>query len=135
MDWSDRMNAAISYIEDNLAGEIDFNEAAKKACSVVDECVGEVVNAIISKNGVALITADHGNSENMLDYNTNEPMTSHTTNFVWFSLVSKRADLQKDKIWLKSSAGKLADVIPTLIEIMGLEKPKEMTGESLIERF
>ena len=73
-----------------------------------------------------LITADHGNSEQMVDYETGEPFTSHTTNSVPLILVGK------DNVVLKE--GKLADLAPTMLDIMGLEKPEEMTGESLIEK-
>jgi 2,3-bisphosphoglycerate-independent phosphoglycerate mutase len=125
----------LNFANPDMVGHTGIFEAAKKACEAVDQCVGEVVDAILKKNGVVLLTADHGNSEMMLDYTTNAPMTAHTTNLVWFTLISNRPDLQKNNIWLKSTGGKLADVIPTLIDIMGLEKPSEMTGENLIERF
>ena len=75
------------------------------------------------KEGVVLITADHGNSEQMIDYATGEPHTAHTTNVVPLILVGRDIKLRE---------GKLADLAPTMLEIMGIEKPKEMTGESLI---
>jgi 2,3-bisphosphoglycerate-independent phosphoglycerate mutase len=125
----------LNFANPDMVGHTGVFEAARKACEVVDQCVGEVTDAILAKNGVVLLTADHGNAETMIDYTTNSPMTAHTTNLVWLSIISKRPDLQKGKISLKSTGGNLADVIPTLIEIMGLEKPKEMTGNSLIQRL
>ena len=133
---SDKYDVIIlNFANPDMVGHTGIFEAAKKACETVDQCVGEVVNSILKKNGVILLTSDHGNSEMMLDYTTNSVMTAHTTSLVWFTIISNRPDLQKNKIWLKSTGGKLADVIPTLIDIMSLEKPSEMTGENLIERF
>lgn len=87
---------------------------------------GKVVELVKQKGGVLLITADHGNSEQMIDYKTGEPHTAHTTNPVPLILVGM------DNVSLKT--GKLADLTPTMLDIMGLEKPEEMTGESLIVR-
>jgi len=125
----------LNYANPDMVGHTGVYEAAVKACSVVDECVGDVVNVALEMDGVAFVTADHGNAEQMIDYNTNKPMTSHTTNLVWFSLISKRPELQKGKISLKATGGRLADVIPTMMDIMGLEKPLEMEGLSLIEKL
>jgi len=125
----------LNFANPDMVGHTGVFDAAKKACEVVDECVGEVVNEILKKDGVVLLTSDHGNAEQMIDYNTNSVMTAHTTNLVWFTLISNRKNLQKTNISLKSTGGKLADVIPTLIEIMGMEEPKEMTGISLIEKL
>ncbi len=125
----------LNFANPDMVGHTGIFDAAKKACEAVDQCVGEVVDSILKKSGVVLLTADHGNSEMMLDYTTNITMTAHTTSLVWFTLISNNPELQKNKIWLKPTGGKLADVIPTMIDIMGFEKPSEMTGESLIERF
>ena len=87
---------------------------------------GEVVEAIEKNKDVMLITADHGNVEQMVNYKTGEPHTAHTTNKVPLILVGvEGAELKK---------GKLADIAPTMLDVMGLDKPKEMTGESLIVR-
>ena len=83
-----------------------------------------VVEAIKNNGGVMLITADHGNAEQMLDYKTGEPHTAHTTNPVPLILVGKEN--------VKLKEGKLADLAPTMLQLMGLEKPEEMTGESII---
>ena len=80
------------------------------------------------KKGNLLITADHGNAEQMIDYTTGEPHTAHTTNPVPLILVTDNKDLK-----LKSD-GKLADLAPTMLDLMNLEKPEEMTGESLLDR-
>lgn len=85
---------------------------------------GKVVEAVNDEEGVLLITADHGNAEQMVDYKTGEPHTAHTTNPVPLILVGMENAKLKE--------GKLADLAPTMLEIMGLEKPQEMTGESII---
>ena len=103
----------------------DFN-AAVKAVSVVDENVEKVVNKILELNGSAIITADHGNADKMCD-ECGAPFTAHTTNLVPFILVGK--DLKDKKLALN---GKLCDIAPTLLDVMGLEIPAEMSGKSLI---
>ncbi len=85
---------------------------------------GKIINALSKHNGKALITADHGNAEQMIDYKTGEPFTSHTTNPVPIILYGMEDVRIKD--------GKLADLAPTMLDMMGLEKPGEMTGESLL---
>ena len=109
-----------------MVGHTGNQEAAEKAIETVDECVGKIVDALSKHNGKALITADHGNSEQMIDYKTGEPFTSHTTNPVPLILYGM------DDVKLKN--GKLADLAPTMLDMMGLEKPAEMTGESLLVR-
>ena len=101
-------------------------EAAEKAIEAVDTAVGKVIKAIEETNGYAFICADHGNAEQMVDYTNGEAFTAHTTNPVPFVLVN-----YKEGVTLKEG-GKLADIAPTLIEMMGMEKPAEMTGESLL---
>ena len=123
---SKKYNAIIlNYANPDMVGHTGNLEAAIKAIETIDECVGKVVEAIEEINGVLLITADHGNAEQMIDYKTGEPHTAHTTNPVPLVLVGM------NDISLKT--GKLADLAPTMLDIMGLEKPEEMTGESLIE--
>ena len=80
---------------------------------------------MLAHDGTMLITADHGNSEQMIDYATGEPHTAHTTNPVPLVLIGKQAKLKE---------GRLADLAPTMLDLMNLEKPAEMTGESLIEK-
>jgi len=114
----------LNYANPDMVGHTGNLEAAIKAIETVDTCVGRVVEALEKVQGVALITADHGNSEQMIDYTTGEPHTAHTTNDVPLILVGKQAKLK---------SGRLADLAPTMLDIMGIEKPAEMTGESLIE--
>ena len=116
----------LNYANPDMVGHTGSLEAAIKAIEKIDGCVQRVVDAIKEQNGVLLITADHGNAEQMIDEATGEPHTAHTTNPVPLILVGK------DNVRLKE--GRLADLAPTMLEIMGLEKPQEMTGESLIEK-
>ena len=114
----------LNYANPDMVGHTGSLEAAINAVEAVDECVGKVVEAIKANEGVMLITADHGNAEQMLDYKTGEPHTAHTTNPVPLILVGRED--------VKLREGKLADLAPTMLELMGLEKPEEMTGESII---
>jgi 2,3-bisphosphoglycerate-independent phosphoglycerate mutase len=94
----------------------------------VDACVGRAVEAVKSVDGTMFICADHGNAEQLKDYTTGNPHTAHTTNPVPFILVNgpEGATLRE--------GGCLADIVPTLIDVMGMEQPKEMTGKSLLVR-
>jgi len=116
----------LNYANPDMVGHTGNLEAAVKAIETIDSCVERVVNAVEEQNGVLLITADHGNAEQMVDYTTGEPHTAHTTNPVPLILVGM------DNVKLNS--GKLADLAPTMLDIMGLEKPEEMTGSSLLIR-
>ena len=116
----------LNFANPDMVGHTGNLEAAEKAIEAVDECVGKIIDALNKHNGVALITADHGNAEQMIDYKTGEPFTSHTTNPVPLILYGMEDVKIKD--------GKLADLAPTMLDIMNLEKPKEMTGESLLIR-
>ncbi len=128
----ERINAGgYSFILMNLAngdmvGHTGVLEAAIKACEFVDRAVGMVVEAALKRGWAVIITADHGNAEQMIDRTTHSPHTAHTTNPVPFILV----DDERKGIKLKSGGG-LEDVAPTVLKIMGLEKPVEMTGEPL----
>jgi len=116
----------LNFANPDMVGHTGVMEAAVAAIEAVDECVGKVVDAIKAQNGVALITADHGNSEQMIDYDTGGPFTAHTTNEVPLIGVGLGD--------LKLKSGRLSDLTPTMLDIMGVEKPKEMTGSSLIAR-
>ena len=123
---SQKYNAIIlNYANPDMVGHTGSLDAAIKAIETIDECVGKVVEAILNNDGTLLITADHGNSEQMIDYKTGEPHTAHTTNPVPIILVSN-----DNKYKIKT--GRLADLAPTLLELMNIEKPKEMTGNSLL---
>ena len=116
----------LNYANPDMVGHTGSLEAAVKAVETIDGCVARVVEAIEKQNGILIITADHGNAEQMVDYKTGEPQTAHTTNPVPLILVGLEG--------IKLKEGKLADLAPTMLDIMGLEKPEEMTGESLIEK-
>ena len=118
----------LNYANTDMVGHTGSLEAAMKAVETVDECVGKVVELVEEKQGNILITADHGNAEQMIDYSTGEPHTAHTTNPVPFILVTS-----DDTLKLKAG-GKLADLAPTMLDLMNLKKPEEMTGESLLDR-
>ncbi len=115
-----------NFANPDMVGHTGVEEAAVKAIEAVDECVGKVVAALKNAGGQMFICADHGNAEQMIDYETGEPWTAHTTNPVPFILVNA------DPAYKLREGGRLCDIIPTLIELMGEEKPKEMTGESLL---
>jgi len=115
----------LNFANADMVGHTGVFDAAKKAIEAVDECIGKVVSAILEQDGVALITADHGNAERMIDEITGEPYTAHTTNIVPLIAVG----LEKGKT-LKE--GSLRDLAPTMLELMGIDKPAEMTGYSLI---
>ncbi len=116
----------INFANPDMVGHTGVQEAAIKAVEAVDECVGKAVEAIMEVDGVMFICADHGNAEQLVDYETGEPFTAHTTNPVPFILVN-----YKEGVGLREG-GCLADIVPTLIEIMGKEQPVEMTGKSLL---
>jgi len=115
----------INFANPDMVGHTGVFEAAKKAVEVVDECIGKIVDKILAKDGVVCITADHGNAEMMTDIITGKTMTSHTTDPVPFIYVSREPKPLRDK-------GILADIAPTLLQVMGVEVPEEMTGKSLI---
>ncbi len=116
----------INFANPDMVGHTGVQAAAIKAVETVDSCVGRAVEAIREVGGVMFICADHGNAEQLLDYETGEPFTAHTTNPVPFILVN---DKKGRKL---REGGCLADIVPTLIELMGKEQPVEMTGKSLL---
>lgn len=115
-----------NFANPDMVGHTGNMDAAVSAIEAVDAAVGKVITAIEETNGYAFICADHGNAEQMKDYETNGAFTAHTVNPVPFVLVN-----YKEGVTLKEG-GKLADIAPTLIEMMGMEKPAEMDGESLL---
>lgn len=116
----------INFANPDMVGHTGIEPAAIKAIETVDACVGRAVDAIKEVDGVMFICADHGNAEQLVDYVTGEPFTAHTINPVPFILVNA------DPSYRLREGGCLADIAPTLIELMGLEQPKEMTGKTLI---
>lgn len=117
----------MNFANPDMVGHTGIVDAAVAACRAVDECLGEVIKVAKEKNAVLAVTADHGNVEQLWDYENNQPHTAHTLNPVPFIIVNK-------DVKLKEKTGKLADIAPTLLDIMGIEIPAEMTGESLIAR-
>ena len=112
----------LNFANCDMVGHTGIYEAACKAVTTVDECVAKVVEATSKMGGISLITADHGNAERMIDTD-GEPFTAHTTNPVPFYIVGANVRLRD---------GRLADIAPTMLDLMGLEKPAEMDGETLI---
>ncbi len=117
----------INYANMDMVGHTGIMSAAKSACETVDGCVKKVVDKVLEKGGAALITADHGNAEKMKDEN-GKPHTAHTLNPVPLVYVNNG---HKDAV-LKPGA--LGDIAPTILDILGIGKPEQMTGNSLIER-
>jgi len=115
----------MNYANPDMAGHTGIMSAAVKAIEVVDECVGRVARALLAREGTAIITADHGNAEEMLD-EEGKTHTAHTTNEAPFILVN---DALRD---VKLRPGRLENVAPTVLQILGIPKPQEMTGEGLI---
>ncbi|MCR5526450.1 MAG: 2,3-bisphosphoglycerate-independent phosphoglycerate mutase [Lachnospiraceae bacterium] len=118
----------INFANPDMVGHTGVEEAAIKAVETVDECLGKTVEALKEVDGVMFICADHGNAEQLVDYETGEPWTAHTTNPVPFILVNY------DPAYTLKENGRLCDIVPTLIDCMGLEKPEEMTGVSLLQK-
>ena len=112
----------LNFANCDMVGHTGVYEAACKAVATVDECVGKVVEATSKMGGVTLITADHGNAERMIDTD-GSPFTAHTTNLVPFYIVGANVKLRD---------GRLCDIAPTMLDLMGLEKPAEMDGRTLI---
>jgi 2,3-bisphosphoglycerate-independent phosphoglycerate mutase len=119
----------LNYANPDMVGHTGIMEAAVRAIEVTDECIGTTTRATLQQGGITVITADHGNAEQMLDYETGQPHTAHTTNPVPFILVG-----EKYRGVSLAEEGILADVAPTLLEIMKFPQPSEMTGKSLIRR-
>ena len=116
----------LNYANPDMVGHTGILDAAIKAIEAVDTCVGRVVDVVKEVGGAAMVTADHGNAEMMVDYNNGEPFTAHTTDLVPFILVK---DGFKGKL---RPRGILADVALTILYLMGIDKPAEMDGQNLI---
>ncbi|MEG6584913.1 2,3-bisphosphoglycerate-independent phosphoglycerate mutase [Dendrosporobacter sp. 1207_IL3150] len=118
----------LNYANGDMVGHTGVFPAAVKAVSVVDTCVGRLVDAMRDAGGITCITADHGNAEVMVDSVTKEPFTAHTTNTVPFIMVSEQYRSAK------LNSGILADIAPTILGLAGIEAPVEMTGKSLLSK-
>ncbi|HOA34242.1 MAG TPA: alkaline phosphatase family protein, partial [Clostridiales bacterium] len=114
----------INFANCDMVGHSGVLEAAIKAVEAVDACVGKVYDTVMDMDGVMILTADHGNAEKMFDTD-GSPFTAHTTNPVPFTVIGYNCQLKE--------GGRLCDISPTMLELMGLEKPASMTGQSLIK--
>ena len=112
----------LNFANCDMVGHTGVLEAAVKAVETVDECVGRVVDATLKMGGIAMVTADHGNAEDM-QQSDGSPMTAHTTNVVPFILCGAATELRR---------GRLADIAPTMLDVMGLNQPAQMDGRTLI---
>ncbi|MFT7129904.1 MAG: 2,3-bisphosphoglycerate-independent phosphoglycerate mutase, partial [Gammaproteobacteria bacterium] len=110
----------------DMVGHTGNYEAAIKAVEALDQCLKRVSEAVLSVDGDCLITADHGNCEQMVDYNSGQVHTQHTTELVPFVYVGNKS------LTMTPNTGKLADVAPTMLKLMGLEQPSDMTGTPLV---
>lgn len=115
----------LNFANMDMVGHSGIFDATVKAVEAVDECVGKIIDTLVDEGGAALITADHGNAEKIIDYTTGEAHTAHTCNPVRCILVNGDANITLQP-------GKLADIAPTMLEILGMKKPEEMTGNSLL---
>ena len=117
----------INFANPDMVGHTGIEPAVIKAIEAVDMCVGKAVDALKEVNGQMFICADHGNAEKLIDADTGEPFTAHTTNAVPFILVNSEGYGLRE-------GGCLADIAPTLIDMMGMDKPEDMAGESLLKK-
>ena len=113
----------LNFANPDMVGHSGMLEPTIKAVETVDECLGEIVDEIISQGGVAVITADHGNADEVVQLN-GEPMTAHTTNDVPVIVTKKGVNV---------TSGRLADLAPTVLDLLGIDQPKEMTGKTLLQ--
>ncbi len=128
MDQTDYDVIILNYANPDMVGHTGDLDAEVKAVEAVDECLAKTVDAILAKGGAVFITADHGNGEQMVDYETGDPFTAHTTNpvpLVYINNEDQDAELISD--------GKLADIAPTMLKMLGIDVPEEMTGNQLIK--
>jgi 2,3-bisphosphoglycerate-independent phosphoglycerate mutase len=140
-ELTDRLVAAIAsgafdlivcnYANTDMVGHTGDYQAAVRAVEAVDACLGRVADAVTRAGGALVLTADHGNAEVMIDPDTGQPHTAHTTNPVPVMVVNAQGEGRNAPIALRD--GKLADVAPTVLELLGLAQPAEMTGRSLIQ--
>ncbi len=121
----------VNYANPDMVGHTGSLPAAIKACEATDAGLGELLEALAAQHGKAVILADHGNAEQMWDPVRNEPHTAHTLNLVEVFVVGEGLVAGQTKM---RTGGRLADIAPTVLELMGLPKPAEMTGESLLAR-
>jgi len=117
----------LNFANPDMVGHTGVVDAVIAACQAVDNCTGQIVHKVLEMDGAVLITADHGNADLLVDPETGAPYTAHTVNPVPFILITN--DMKDAKL---RTDGKLADITPTMLDLLGLEKPAEMDGETLI---
>ena len=125
LDEKDYDVVILNFANCDMVGHTTVIDATVKAVEVVDECVGKIYEAVKKVNGTLLITADHGNADKMLDEN-GKAFSAHSTNPVPFIITNKNCELRE--------GGNLGDITPTMLELLGVEQPQEMTGKSLITK-
>ena len=118
----------VNFANPDMVGHSGLLEAAVKAGEAVDECIGKILSKVKAAGGAAIVTADHGNFEKMVDSSPDKPHTAHTVGDVPLVVFNERYKNRKLR-----QGGRLADVGPTLLEMMGLAQPEEMTGQSLLK--
>jgi 2,3-bisphosphoglycerate-independent phosphoglycerate mutase len=116
----------LNYANADMVGHTGNFAATVRACEVVDECIGKVVQAALGRKGRVIVTADHGNAEQMIDYDTGQIHTAHTTNLVPVILVDE--GIKSGRL----RRGKAIDVAPTILKLFGIPQPAEMTGRPLL---
>ena len=114
-----------NFANGDMVGHTGNMEAAKKAVEAMDKCIGDIISATKNISGSLIITADHGNAELMLDVENNQAHTQHTTNLVPFIVMDEKVSKISDN-------GSLSDIAPTILAMMDLEAPREMTGKNLV---
>ncbi len=122
---------AVNYANTDMVGHTGNLKATISAVEIIDKCLKQVVTEILNSNGLAIITADHGNADEMIDPQTKQISTMHSKNPVPFIIVKK--GLNKKNCLLRNG-GILGDVAPTLLDMLDIPKPKEMTERSLVEK-
>jgi 2,3-bisphosphoglycerate-independent phosphoglycerate mutase len=115
--------AVVNFANPDMVGHTGFIPAAVKAVETVDRCLGDIIQAVERQGGVSLVTADHGNAEQMLEEDGESPHTAHTTNPVPLIVTSHEVTL--------ADTGELSDLVPTVLGFMGLKQPLQMTGKPL----
>ena len=116
----------VNFANPDMVGHTGVLEAAIKAIEVVDVCLGKILEAVKINDVTMILTADHGNAECMVDPDTGKPHTAHTTNPVPFVLINAKENYNL------ANDGKLADIVPTILDIMNIKQPEQMDGKSLL---
>jgi 2,3-bisphosphoglycerate-independent phosphoglycerate mutase len=118
----------LNFANPDMVGHTGDVDATVRAIEVLDECIGKLEKEILKQNGLMIVTADHGNCEDMYDEKNDKKLTAHTTNPVWFILVGNEV------YDIKLRDGILSDITPTMLDLLGIEKPVQMTSNSLIKK-